>query len=169
MAWTPDGKNIASAGHDGTIRVWNARKYLRQQMVTAVVFSPDGSKIAAANEYGHGDEFQIFDAKTQAKLGSALRHSGGVVCIAWNNDGTKLATGSQGLDSSVRIWSEVSTGTFECHSTLNVRSPARSISYSPSGDTLAVGCDNGNVLLVDAVSVVVKRSFSEHRYRQKLL
>jgi WD40 repeat protein len=115
VAWTPDGKNIASAGDDSTIRVWNATPPPKS-MFTAAVFSPDGSKIAAGNEYGDG--FQIFYAKTQAKLGSALRHSGGVVCIAWNNDGTKLATGSKGLDSSVRIWSEVSTGTFECHSTL---------------------------------------------------
>ena len=127
MAWTPDGKNIASAGDDSTIRVWNAQTPPPKSMVTAVVFSPDGSKIAAANEYG--DEFQIFDAKTQAKLGSALRHSGGVVCIAWNNDGTKLATGSKGLDMSVRIWSEVSTGTFECHSTLNGHRYRRKLSY----------------------------------------
>ena len=99
--WTPDGKNIASAGDDSTIRVWNAQKPPPKSMVRAVVFSPDGSKIADA--YDDGDEFQIFDTQTQAKLGSPLRHSGGVVCIAWNNDGTKLPTGSKGLDMSVRI------------------------------------------------------------------
>ncbi len=47
-------------------------------------------------------------------------------------------------------------------STLNVDSEVLDIAYAPSGDTLAVGCYNGNVLLVDAATVVVKRSLTGH-------
>ena len=36
--------------------------------------------------------------------------------VSWNNDGTKLATGSD--DKTVKIWAVGSAGTFECQSTL---------------------------------------------------
>jgi WD40 repeat protein len=42
-------------------------------------------------------------------------HSHRVMSVAWNNDGTKLASGS---DKTVRIWSVGSAGTFECQSPL---------------------------------------------------
>ena len=54
----------------------------------------------------------------------------------------------------------MSTGKWQCQSTLNVDSVVRGVAYSPSGDTIAVGCDNGKVLLVDAVTVTVKRSLT---------
>ena len=38
-----------------------------------------------------------------------------VMSVAWSQDGT-LATGSR--DNTLRIWSEDSTGTFQCKSTL---------------------------------------------------
>jgi WD40 repeat protein len=40
-----------------------------------------------------------------------------VTSVAWNIDGSKLATGSG--DQTVRIWAVGSAGTFECESTLN--------------------------------------------------
>ena len=48
--------------------------------VCSVAFSPDGSKIAAA----HANKIQIFDAQTQAKLGSPLSgHSGYVTAVSY--------------------------------------------------------------------------------------
>ena len=86
-------------------------------VVRSVAFCPDGSKIAAA----YSDEIQIFDAQTQAKIGSPLTgHSLDVSSVAWNNDGTKLSSGSH--DNTVRIWSVGSAGTFECQSPLTVDS-----------------------------------------------
>jgi WD40 repeat protein len=43
-------------------------------------------------------------------------HSRLVTSVAWNNDGTKLVSGS--YDETVRIWAVGSAGTFECQSTL---------------------------------------------------
>jgi WD40 repeat protein len=100
------------------------------------------------------------DAVTGVVERSLTGHSRVVSSVAWNVDGTMLATGS--WDKTVRIWSLSSAGTFECQSTLKVDSIVLSISYSPFGDTLAVGCDNGKILLVDAVTVVVKQSLNGH-------
>ena len=88
-------------------------------------------------------------------------HSRSVMSVAWNNDDTKLASGS--CDETVRIWAVGSAGTFECQSTLNVDSGfygVRSISYSPTGDMIAAGCDNGKIHLLDASTAEVKRSLS---------
>ena len=76
--------------------------------------------------------------------------------------GKQVASGSD--DRSIKIWD---TNTGNCVSTLNVDSGffgVKSISYSPAGDMIAVGCRNGKIFLVDAVTVQVKRSSGHSRY-----
>ena len=74
MAWSPDGKQVASGSMDSTVKIWQTSTGTCQSTlivdswVRCVAFSPDGSKIAA----GHGTKIQLFDAQTQAKLGSPL-------------------------------------------------------------------------------------------------
>jgi WD40 repeat protein len=82
VAFLADGTVIATAGHM-TINLWDAvtgfckctltvdiaiNNSVALNPVRAVAFSPDGSKIAAA----HSNKIQLFDAQTQAKLGSPL-------------------------------------------------------------------------------------------------
>jgi len=112
-----------------------------------VAFSPDGSKIAAA----YSDKIQIFDAQTQGKIGSPLNgHSRSVTSVAWNNDGTKLASGTK--DKTVRIWSVGSAGTFECHSTLSGHCFSDSdyvlgVCFSPDGSNL-VSCSRDGLIKI---------------------
>ena len=68
------GKNVGGNG-DFSIRIWDAETGTQigspltvDNGVSSVAFSPDGSKIAAANYM----EIQIFDTQTQAKVGSPL-------------------------------------------------------------------------------------------------
>ncbi len=105
VAYSPDGKNIASGSEDGTIKVWNAQTGQCVSTLTvdsgvlSVVFAPDGSKIAAAHPY----TIQLFDAQTQAKLGSPLSgHSGYVRAVSWSPDGNMLASGSD--DETIKLW-----------------------------------------------------------------
>src|SRR5689334_13124133 len=57
LAWSPDGRRIASGSHDGTVQVWEAttgkllltyRGHLAQ--VRTVGWSPDGRRIASGSE-----------------------------------------------------------------------------------------------------------------------
>jgi WD40 repeat protein len=69
---------LASGGDDDTVKLWNTNTgdcvstLTVDNGVSSVAFSPDGSKIAAADT-----KIQIFDTQTQAKVGSPLSgHSG---------------------------------------------------------------------------------------------
>ena len=71
------GEKLASGAGwpDHSVRLWSTESgapigspLTVDSDVTSVAFSPDGSKIAAAHE----DKIQLFDAQTQAKIGSPL-------------------------------------------------------------------------------------------------
>ena len=77
VTWNNDCTKLATGSLDKTVRIWSVSStgtFECQSTLTVddsvycVTFSPDGSKIAAAQS----NEIQIFDAQTQAKLGSPL-------------------------------------------------------------------------------------------------
>ena len=74
--------------------------------MTSVAYSPCGKWIASGG--GSGDEtVRIWDAATGAAVGSPLRgHSDGVLSVAFNQEGTLLASSS--YDKTVKIWDPVS-------------------------------------------------------------
>ena len=72
---------------------------------------------------------KIWGTSTGTCVSTLTGHSGSVRSVAWNNDGSKLATGS--WDETVRIWSVGSDSTSECQSTLNGHSRyVTAVSYS---------------------------------------
>ncbi len=107
MAWSPDGRFIASPSFDKTIRIWNPSTGLQvrelrghTQRVIAVAWAPDGKRIASG---GDEERLRIWNAETGHMIFKLVRsHERAIVCLAWSPDGRQLASG--GWDGAICIW-----------------------------------------------------------------
>lgn len=104
VAWGPDG-GVLSIGADRTIRTWDvvAGKQVRLQQrndwLSNICFSPDGSRFAVAN-FDH--TLNIWEWPTQRRIATLSGHTHWALKASWSPDGGRLASASE--DGTVRIW-----------------------------------------------------------------
>jgi WD40 repeat protein len=148
VAFSPDGKTLASGSADHTIKLWDVTSgtELRtlighSETVTSVAFSPDG-KILASGSFDH--MVKLWDVSTGTPLRTlTVGHPYPVTSIAFSQDGKTLVSGS--YDSTVTIW-EVSTGRALRTLMIEQGHPnVLSVAFSPDGKTLASGSSDSTV------------------------
>jgi hypothetical protein len=106
VAFSHDGKLLASASSDRTIHVWDAANGAdiltikgHGSIVQSVSFSPDGLRVASS---ATDRTVRVWNAKTGTQLYELRGFGRPVQSIAWSPDGKQLVTGS--LDGSIEIW-----------------------------------------------------------------
>lgn len=110
VEFSRDGKMLASASWDGTIKLWDAKsgRELRTLAghrwgVYKAVFSPDGKKLASASRDG---TVKVWDVATGANIQTLPAESLAVKSVAWSPDGRLLA--SSGNDGVIKLWDATS-------------------------------------------------------------
>jgi WD40 repeat protein len=148
VAWSSDNDWIASSSGDGTARLAFLPGRTRStaldrhgSWVSSIRWHPDGTR--AARTSGDGTAYLWFvDGSGDGVRIQDLY----ALCLAWNSDGTRLATG--GFDGAVRIIDVERLDIHDVHPHHTDRVTA--VDWQPGGRLLATSGEDGTVLVIDA-------------------
>ncbi|WP_247702449.1 WD40 repeat domain-containing protein [Streptomyces sp. F63] len=162
IAWSPDGRLLATASRDGTARVFDAasgRSLLELPsdgvMVESVAWSADSSRIATT---GRDCVVRIWDAVSGAPV-RLLTGAGDISRqVAWSPDGRFVAGTSR--DRIVRVW-EADTGDL-VHALHGHRDDVWGVAWSPDGSGLASASHDQTAIVWDLATGSPRTTLTGH-------
>jgi len=172
VAWSPDGKFLATGSYDGTVKVWDAagrRKPLlagrHASGVHSVSWSPDGTRLATGS---WDSTARVWDATARQELLTLKGQTSLVGSVSWSPDGKWLATGSD--YGTAMVWDAASgreqltlrghtVPVISLHWSPGLVSP---VAWSPDGKQLATGNEDGTAKVWNAAGGRELLTLSRH-------
>jgi WD40 repeat protein len=161
VAYSPDGRRLASGSADGVVKVWDADTgketlaFHQAGGVGGLAFSPDSRRLAAAA----GDNIvKVWDLTTQSEALVLRGHKDIVASVAFSPDGWRLASG--GGDGTVKLWDATAAAEVVALSAPVGR--IEDIAFDPDGRKLAVAGAERTVRILDTTTGVEVLTLTGH-------